>query len=137
MFNSLSPSQAYKTVALETSVSTADPHRLILLLFEGARAAISNAKFAIGQGNSDQKGSYISKAVDIIGNGLRVSLDREKGGDLAAKLDALYDYMVRRLVHANSRNDAQALVEVDELLGEIHTAWQEIGDTVRNDKQSG
>lgn len=132
MFNSLSPSQAYKTVALETSVSTADPHRLILLLFEGARAAISNARYAMEHSQSEQKGGFIAKAADIIGNGLRVALDHEQGGDLAIKLDALYDYMIRRLTHANVRNDVQALLEVDALLGEIHTAWQEIGDAIRS-----
>ena len=64
--------------------------------------------------------------IGIINNGLKISLDHEKGGDIAARLDALYDYMVARLLQANIRNDAKALEEVSGLLEEIHSAWREI-----------
>jgi len=129
--NSRSPVAAYAQVGVETSVQAANPHQLIVLLFEGARAAIAMARLGMEQNKVDVRGTSISKAVDIITNGLQVSLDLDSGGELAVKLNALYDYMTRRLVHANIRNDRLALDEVDNLLGEIHSAWLEIADKVR------
>ncbi len=121
-----SPVAAYTSVGLETSVPTADPHKLILLLFEGAKLAISAAKMNMAQGNIAEKGSSISKAIDIITNGLSASLDHEAGGDLAAKLGALYEYMAERLLWANMKNNPAALDEVTQLLGELHSAWAQI-----------
>ncbi len=120
------PTAAYASVGLETSVSTADPHKLILLLFEGAKAAILSARMNMELGNTAEKGRLISNAIDIITNGLKASLDFEQGGDLSVKLAALYDYMAQRLLWANLKNDSAALDEVLQLLGEIHSAWSEI-----------
>ena len=117
---------AYSEVGVATGVSTADPHKLILLLFEGAKAAILSAKMNMELGNIAEKGRLISNAIDIITNGLKASLDFEKGGDLSIKLAALYDYMAQRLLWANMKNDPAALDEVMRLLGEIHGAWAEI-----------
>ena len=75
-----------------------------------------------------EKGQSISKAIDIITNGLRASLDPEAGGELPERLGALYDYMCLRLLHANLKNDAAALAEVAALLGEIKGAWEEIAN---------
>lgn len=124
-----SPVAAYASVGLETSVPTADPHKLILLLFEGAKVAISSAKMHMMQGNIPEKGRLISNAIDIITNGLRASLDFEAGGDLSAKLAALYDYMAQRLLWANLKNDTAALDEVMRLLSELHGAWVQIAPT--------
>lgn len=124
------PVHAYKNVGLETSVQSASPHQLILLLFEGARQAIVVARAGIDNHDIPQKGTAISKAIDIILNGLRASLSMEDGGDLAQNLYALYDYMARRLLHANMHNDKAALDEVYSLLSEIHGAWAAIGEQV-------
>lgn len=132
-----SPAAAYAKLGVETAVQTADPHQLIVLLFEGARAAIAMARLAMDQDKVEIRGTSISKAIDIISNGLQVSLDLQSGGDLAAKLNALYSYMTRRLIHANANNDRQALEEVDGLLGEIHSAWVEIADKVRQPTPAG
>lgn len=120
--------KAYSTVGIETSVQSASPHQLIILLFEGAREAVVIARAGIESGNIPQKGMAITKAIDIILNGLRASLNLEEGGNLAQNLYALYDYMARRLLHANMRNDKAALDEVLNLLSEIHGAWAAIGD---------
>jgi flagellar protein FliS len=117
---------AYQKVGLDAAVEVADPHRLILLLFAGAQAAIGNARTAMQQNQIAARGEAISKAIDIIGNGLKVSLDLEQGGELAERLDALYDYLVLRLLRANMDNDSRALDEVAALLEEIHGAWREI-----------
>ena len=117
---------AYQKVGVDAAIEVADPHRLILLLFAGAQAAIGNARAAMKQQQIAAKGEAISKAVDIISNGLKVSLDLEQGGEVAGQLDALYDYLVLRLLRANLDNDLSALEEVAGLLEEIHGAWREI-----------
>ncbi len=117
---------AYQKVGVNAAVEVADPHTLILLLFSGAQAAIGNARAALQMRQIAEKGAAISKAIDIISNGLKVSLDHQQGGEIAARLDALYDYMVIRLLHANLKNDEKALEEVSSLLEEIHSAWREI-----------
>ena len=127
---SSNPINAYKKVSLETAVATASPHQLIVLLFEGARQAVIVARSGIEAGDTPQKGKAITKAIDIILNGLRASLSLEEGGDLAQNLYALYDYMARRLLQANLNNDTAALDEVLSLLSEIHGAWIAIGDKI-------
>ncbi|MEF8729827.1 MAG: flagellar export chaperone FliS [Accumulibacter sp.] len=117
---------AYRKVGVDAAIEVADPYRLILLLFAGAQAAIGNARAAMQQQQIAAKGEAISKAIDIIGNGLKISLDLEKGGEIAERLDALYDYLVLRLLRANLDNDLAALEEVASLLEEIHSAWREI-----------
>ena len=94
--------------------------------FEGAQAAVGAARAAITQNQIAAKGESISKAIDIISNGLKASLDEEKGGDLAGRLGSLYDYMVLRLLQANLKNDDKALEEVAGLISELHSAWREI-----------
>jgi flagellar protein FliS len=117
---------AYRKVGVDAAVEVADPHQLILLLFDGAQAALGSARGAMQRGDVAAKGTAISKAIDIIGNGLKASLDPEQGGEIAARLAALYEYMTLRLLHANIKNDLKALEEVSALLEEIHSAWREI-----------
>ena len=129
------PIGAYKTVSLNSAVSDASPHQLIVLLFEGAQQAIIVARAGIEEGDVPRKGSAITKAIDIILNGLRASINLDEGGEIAANLYALYDYMARRLLHANLNNDKAALDEVLRLLGEIHGAWVSIGNQVSHESQ--
>lgn len=124
--NARSAISAYQKVGVDAAVEVADPHRLILLLFAGAQAAIGNARAAMQQQRIAARGEAVSKAIDIIGNGLKVSLDLDKGGEIAERLNALYDYMILRLLKANLNNDAKALEEVANLLEEIHGAWRQI-----------
>lgn len=119
---------AYSQIGVQTGAMSASPHRLIVMLFDGARTAIAKATFHMEAGDIPAKGNAISKAIDIIVNGLNAVLDHEAGGEIAADLEALYDYMVRRLMHANLRNDAALLTEVDSLLANLASAWGEIGE---------
>jgi flagellar protein FliS len=118
---------AYAKVGLETGVTAASPHKLIVMLYDGALAAIATAGVQMDAGNIQEKGKAISKAIQIIDNGLRASLDREAGGEIAANLDALYEYMSGRLLQANLRNDRQALEEVRGLLADLRDTWNQIG----------
>jgi flagellar protein FliS len=117
---------AYAQVSLESDIRSADPHRLIVLLFEGAESGIAVAKRAIENHDIPAKHKAITQVTDIIMHGLLGSLDLEKGGDLAEKLEALYQYMCSRLLYANLKNSIPALDEVNGLLKEIHSAWTEI-----------
>lgn len=118
--------QAYGRSALETEISVASPHKLVLMLFDGALQAIRLAKLQLAQGKIAEKGQLIGKAVSIIDEGLRNSLDLSQG-ELAGNLSALYEYCTGRLLHANLHNDGAALDEVAALLGEVRAAWVEIG----------
>jgi flagellar protein FliS len=122
---------AYHNVSIETGVTSASPHKLIVMLYDGALVALLSAKTNIAAGNIAAKGSAISKAISIIDNGLRASLDKNAGGEIAANLDALYDYMSRRLLHANLKNDVTIIDEVHGLLADLRGAWVEIGDKVQ------
>lgn len=127
-FASQNSAQAYARVGVETGVTAANPHQLILMLFDGALLAIAKADASMGQGAIIEKSQAISRATDIISSGLRASLDFSGSDDLATRLASLYDYMVLRLIHANVKNDARALHEVSGLLSEIRGAWEEISD---------
>jgi flagellar protein FliS len=114
--------QAYQSVNTQTSITDADPHKLIQLLYNGALERINMAKARMQAKDFEGKGKLISKAIEIIG-GLRGFLDFEKGGDLAVRLEGLYDYMERTLFEANRHNDVQKLDEVSNLLRSMKDGW--------------
>lgn len=127
MFGSTpSGANAYAKVGVETGVTSASPHKLIVMLFEGAMVAVASGIQHMQAGNIAQKGMAISKAISIIDNGLRASLDKKVGGDIALNLDALYEYMSNRLLIANLKNQPKILEEVYQLLKGLKDAWQTI-----------
>lgn len=122
---------AYAKVGIESGVMSANPHQLIVMLFDGAVAAIRTARIHIQDGNTAQKGKAISKALDIVNNGLSAGLDTKRGGDIAERLGALYDYIARLLLSANLHNDVERLNEAETLLVDIASAWRDIGEQAR------
>jgi len=121
-----SGANAYARVGVETGVMGASPHKLIALLYQGARQAIARARMHMQMGNVAQRGETISKAIRIIEGGLQVSLNKEVGGEIAQRLDALYSYMARRLLEANVKKSEDMLIEVDRLLATLESAWLKI-----------
>lgn len=119
--------KAYAKVGIETGIPEANPHRLVLMLFEGAILAVTDAKRHMLRGEIAAKGESVSKAIMIINDGLRVSLDIKAGGQLAQNLHALYEYMSSRLLFANARNEPAVLDEIKHLLAELKEAWEAIG----------
>ncbi|WP_439686682.1 flagellar export chaperone FliS [Cupriavidus oxalaticus] len=119
---------AYSQVGVQTGAMSASPHKLITMLYDGARSAIAKARFHLEAGDVPARGTAISKAIDIIDNGLRAVLDHEAGGEISANLESLYEYMVRRLMLANLRSDAALLAEVDALLESLASAWAQIDE---------
>lgn len=120
--------KAYQRVGVDSGVATADPHRLVLMLFDGALEAIKLAQVHIASGNVAEKGHALGKAVRIVEEGLKASLDEDAGGPLAKQLAALYDYASLRLLQANLKNDHAALDEVSRLLADLRDAWARIGE---------
>ncbi|MFL9869677.1 flagellar export chaperone FliS [Paraburkholderia fungorum] len=118
-----SGANAYARVGVETGVMGASPHRLIVMLYQGARQAIAQARMHVQQGNVPARGEAIGKAIQIVESGLQLSLNLEVGGEIAERLDALYAYMSRRLLEANINQSEAMLVEVDGLLATLEEAW--------------
>ena len=132
MFTSVSSrsASAYKRVAVETSVSQANPHQLVTLLFEALLQHINAARGALSRGDIAGKGEQINKAVRIIDEGLKPALNLSQGGELAANLHGLYGYSVVRLTHANLHNDDAALVEVTRVIEPLMQGWKQIDPQV-------
>lgn len=115
---------AYARIGVETGVVSASPQQLVLMLYQGAIIAIASAQQQLRLKNIAARGEAISKAISIIDGGLKASLDLSVGGELAKNLSGLYQYMGRRLFHANLRNDPAALEEVRQLLQQLAGAWE-------------
>ena len=123
--NAMAAMRQYQQVGVKAQVTEADPHRLIQMLMQGGLDRIAQAKGAMEREAYAEKGVLIGKAIGIIG-GLRDALDQDVGGELAANLDRLYEYMTMRLFEASRHNDVDKLNEVGKLLGEIKLAWDQI-----------
>lgn len=112
----------YQKLTIETEVDHVTPVELIQLLFNGASNRLQRAKGCILHDDIAGRSNAISSAVAIF-DGLQASLDHDKGGEIAGNLEALYDYMQRRLFRANADNDIAALNEVISLLDTLRDAW--------------
>jgi flagellar protein FliS len=112
----------YQSVATHGGVAAADPHRLIIMLMDGALDRIAQARGCIQHSAFADKNRLLSTAVNIVEE-LRASLNLKEGGAIAANLDDLYDYCCRQLIKANLQNHVPYLDEVSHLLGEIRSAW--------------
>ena len=121
---------AYRSVDAHGAVADADPHALVLTVMDATLARLSTARACIEHREIRRKAGLLHSAVILVAE-LRGSLDLKNGGQLAQNLSDLYEYMTRRLIHANLNNDVAAVAEVASLLGEIREAWAAIGPQVR------
>ncbi len=121
---------AYQRVAVEGGVAGADPHGLVQMLLDATLERISAARSCMEKGERVRKAKLLHSSVTLVAE-LRGSLDLVRGGDLARNLSDLYDYVARRLLLANSTDNAGYLDECMSLLGEIRGAWIAIGPQVR------
>jgi len=121
---------AYRSVNAHGIVANADPHALVLTLFDAIIGRLLTARSCLEQNEIARKAALLHSSVVLLGE-LRGSLDMQKGGSLAQNLSDLYDYMVRRVMHANLNNDKAAISEVLSLIGDIREAWAAIGPEVR------
>ena len=107
---------------VENEILQADPIRLVQLLYQGAIGAVEKARVYLREHDIRARSSQIAKAAAIV-NELTLSIDREKGGEVAANLVELYDYVQHRLQEANFRQIDEPLAEVERLLSTLLEAW--------------
>lgn len=118
---------AYRQIGVETGVSSASPHQLVLMLYDGFLESVGRARAAMAGGVIDLKCAQISRAVRILEEGLIAGLDLETGGEIAQNLRNLYSYAVIQLTRSNLRNDPALLTEVERLIRPLRDAWAAIG----------
>jgi flagellar protein FliS len=116
---------AYRSVAAHSGVATADPHKLIVMLMDGALERITSARGAMENGEKETRNRLIHRTVSIVQE-LRASLNLEAGGELAANMADLYDYANRQLLRANLENRPELLDEVGKLIRQIRSAWVQV-----------
>jgi flagellar protein FliS len=109
---------------LENEVLTADPLKLVQLLYRGALETIGNARRYLASGDIQSRSKAIGKALNIL-NELIQSLDHDNGGELSLSLLRLYDYVQRLLIDANARQHDAPLAEAERLLSTLFEAWQQ------------
>lgn len=117
--------QQYAQVGLESEVLSARPEQLINLLFRGARSAVKKAAHHLQAGDISQRGAMISKAVNIVDNGLKAAVNKEIGGEVSEHLITSYELIVYHLLQANLHSDAQHLETAETMLKNLHEAWNE------------
>ena len=119
----------YNKMAVQGGIEAASPHRLIQMLIDGALEKVARAKGSMQRGEIREKGQQVGWAISIL-EGLKASLNKAEGGEIAQNLEDLYIYMERRLIEANRTNDTGILDEVTALLRQIKEAWDAIGEQV-------
>ena len=121
---------AYQSIGAQSSIETADQHKLVEMLYTGAISRINLARSHMEMGNVSNKGKTIGNVIAIVEE-LRRTLNMEEGGELAANLHDLYEYMKSRLLQANLKNDPTTLDEVKGLLEKLLDGWRNIPEDVR------
>ena len=109
-------------------VMAADPVTLVAMLYDKAVLSLKAAVQAIHKDEIEVHWKNSHRAREII-NHLFTTLDLEKGGEIASNLEALYAYMLQRLLDVDVKNDARAAEEVIELLEPLRASWSELART--------
>ncbi len=107
-----------------TDIATADPLRLVVLLYEGILKHLGGAIQCLKTKEVEARCNHINRALAMISE-LQATLNREKGGDVAKNLDTLYNYWRKRLLQASFEESLEVLEEVQRLVSELWSAWNE------------
>lgn len=125
---------AYTKMDVDMAAMVASPHKLVLMLFEGAVKAVAKARLAMQKNQIRVKCKAIDNAIAIIQDGLQLSLDIKRGGELAENLNSLYEYMCIQLALANAQNDLTRLDEVGRMLVDFKKSWEQIDPSAQQAK---
>jgi flagellar protein FliS len=123
--NAQSALGTYRALKNQKALDDASPHQLIEMMLSGALERVASASGAMERNETAETGESIGKAISIV-DSLRVTLDIEKGGEIAKNLGQLYDYITRRLLEASVSKQPELLAEVASLLKEIKAAWDQV-----------
>lgn len=126
------PYQQYK----QTQYETASQEQLLIMLYNGAIKFSQQAKQALEEENVEESNEKLKRVQAII-NELMVTLDMEQGGEIADNLYSLYEYMNRRLIQANIRNDPELVQEVLEMLKDLKDGWEQALESLKEEGQVG
>ena len=119
--------KAYSKLGLETDVISGEPHRLILMLFDGALLCIRKGRSFMLAKRTAEKCQALTTGIEIVDMGLLASVDARHDPEFANRLIGLYRYVTMRLLQANMRNDVKALDEAEKILQDLRSAWVQIG----------
>ena len=122
-----SAANAYRQVGVQSVVDGASPHLLIQMLFDALETSLNAAKGAMQRGEIEEKGRQIGKAVRILEEGLKASLNHEQGGEVAQNLVSLYDYCITQITLANLRNEISLLDAAQTVIAPVAQGWREMG----------
>lgn len=117
--------QAYRKDSIKSDLASADPHRVIQLLMQGALEKLALGKGCIERRDWEGKAHALTRAVEII-NALRDALDRDVNPELVDNLESLYEYMTVRITEASVSKDTTVLDHVMGLILQIKGAWDQI-----------
>jgi flagellar protein FliS len=121
----MTPLAASDRAYRESSVLSAPPELLVVMLYDGARKFLFQAGVAMREGKIELTHRKIRRAEDIIMH-MRGVLDMEQGGEIAQRLDAIYLFCDRHLRQARFDQDPVKLEQVSGLLGELREAYAAI-----------
>lgn len=124
--------QAYRKDSLKSDLASADPHRVIQLLMQGALEKLALGKGCIERSDWEGKADALTRAVEII-NALRDALDRDANPELVDNLESLYEYMTVRITEASVSKDIGMIDQVMGLLLQIKGAWDQISSSAKQD----
>ena len=123
MNHQLQAKQAYA----ESSVLTASPERLVVMLYDGAIRFLRQAAHAMREGRIEQVNDRLARANAILTE-LNCALDVERGGEVAERLRMIYLFCKRQTADANLRRDPAGVDAVVRLLAELRESWAQIAD---------
>ncbi|MDF2152609.1 flagellar export chaperone FliS [Vibrio sp. CAU 1672] len=117
---------SYQQVDLDAQAAAATPHQLVIMLIDGLLDEIERVRGHLAAGRLAEKGAGINKCMNIL-IGLSSALDEENGGEVAENLRQLYDFCQMELYTASVQNDAERLVNVERVMGNIREGWMNFG----------
>ncbi|AGV19078.1 MULTISPECIES: flagellar export chaperone FliS [Vibrio] len=117
---------SYQQVDLDAQAAAANPHQLVIMLIDGLLDEVERIRGHLAANRLAEKGNGINKCMNIL-IGLTSALDDENGGEIAENLRQLYDFCQVELYYASVQNDANRLVNVERVMGNIREGWMNFG----------
>jgi len=116
---------------LNVNFTTASPARLVVMTYDAAIRSLKEARRGIRENDYQRRVRNFDLSVALIGE-LRKSLNKERGGEIADKLDALYQYFTRELLMANVTNDADRIEPIINIMVELRASWEKARQDLAN-----